>query len=317
MIRYLDIKDREIVSVERENAASWIHISTPYEEEELVNFAISHKIPVDFVKDPFDKDERPRQEKDDDAHLIILSCPVQNEENQNESEAIYSTEPLGIIITDTQIITVAQENNPIIQRFIDGKVKNFDPRDSKSFILKIFSQIVVSFLKSIRKLNLRRNLIEKELYNSSRNKELQQLLRIEKSLVYFVDSISGNDILLKKMYKSNDLRVDRANEEFHDKFEDIVIDNGQALNMSNLHTNILSGTMETYSTIINNNMNLFINRLTVITIVLMVPTLVASLYGMNVALPGANWEHMFYFILFLVIILVVGLIVFFRRRNIL
>lgn len=317
MIRYLDIKDREIVSVERENAASWIHISSPYEEEELVNFAISHQIPVDFVKDPFDKDERPRQEKDDDAHLIILSCPVQNEENQNESEAIYSTEPLGIIITDTQIITVAQDNNPIIQRFIDGKVKNFDPRDSKTFILKIFSQIVVSFLKSIRKLNLRRNLIEKELYNSSRNKELQQLLRIEKSLVYFVDSISGNDILLKKMYKSNDLRVDRANEEFHDKFEDIVIDNGQALNMSNLHTNILSGTMETYSTIINNNMNLFINRLTVITIVLMVPTLVASLYGMNVALPGAKWEYMFYFILFLVIILVIGLIVFFRKRNIL
>ncbi len=160
------------------------------------------------------------------------------------------------------------------------KVKNANTKDRKLFILQIFEQNVFHFLECLKKLNLKRNLIEQELYSSSRNKELQQLLRIEKSLVYFVNSLSANELLKMKMKRIDLLNI-REMEQHTDLFEDIIIDNSQALEMSNVYTNILSGTMEAYASIVSNNMNIFIHRLTIITIILMVPTLVASFYGMN------------------------------------
>lgn len=313
MITYLAKKDNKVVPVDKEAHASWIQMQPPFEPNELQVFADEHQIPIDFLTDPLDRDSRSRYEVEDDALLIIINTPVLNEE-ASENESIYYTEPIGIILIEDKIVTISSEGNPIIESFVDNKVRYFNPDDHKLFVLQIFGKNVVSFLDSIKKLNLRRNLIEQELYNSSRNKELQQLLKIEKSLVYFVNSISANDLLKMKMSRTDVLKI-RSNERYSDLFEDIIIDSGQALDMSKVHTNILSGTMETYSSIISNNMNLFINRLTIITIVLMVPTLIASLYGMNVDLPGQNWPHMFKLLLFISFMTVVGLIIFFRRDN--
>jgi magnesium transporter len=167
----------------------------------------------------------------------------------------------------------------------------------------------------LKKLNLKRNLIEQELYNSSRNSELKQLLRIEKSLVYFVNSLSANELLKMKMKRTDFLKLN-GDEDLTALFEDIIIDNSQALSMANVYTNILNGTMEAYASIISNNMNVFIHRLTLVTITLMVPTLVASFFGMNVNLPFANARYAFLFILIISLVIGISLVWFFRRRNI-
>src|SRR5690606_25463229 len=179
----------------------------------------------------------------------------------------------------------------------------------------IFYQNVLRFLDSLKKLNLKRNLIENELYDSSRNRELKQLLRIEKSLVYFVNALAANELLNIKLKRTDFLRLGEIEEEA-DFFEDIIIDNSQALSMANIYTNILSGTMEAYASIVSNNLNTFIQRLTVVTIILMVPTLVASFFGMNVSLPFETTVGAFYIILVISAAFSLFLVWFFRRKNI-
>lgn len=314
MIRYHSKINRELISVDTAQDASWISLYPPFEHGEVEEIATDHNIPLDFLTDSLDIDERSRYEREEEATLILVNTPILNE-TAKENESIYYTAPIGIVLKDELIITITPRKNPIIEKFSEDRVKNFNPGDSKLFVLQIFEQNVIRFLDCLKKLNLKRNLIEQELYNSSRNKELQQLLRIEKSLVYFVNSLSANELLKLKMKRTDLLKIREL--EYHtDLFEDVIIDNGQALEMSNVHTNILSGTMEAYASIVSNNMNLFINRLTIITIVLMVPTLVASFFGMNVKLPfSTDNASAFYIIIGVSIAFVLGLIIFFRSNK--
>jgi len=212
-------------------------------------------------------------------------------------------------------VTIGPHENPIIQRFIDGRVKGFDPANEQMFVLQIFEQNVLRFMDSLKKLNLQRNVIEKELYDSSRNSELKQLLRIEKSLVYFVNALGSNELLKIKIKRTDFLRLGE-NEEEADFFEDVIIDNGQALSMANIYANILSGTMEAYTSIVSNNLNIFIQRLTVITIILMVPTLVSSFFGMNLKIPFESIPGAFYIVLLISTIASLLLVWFFLRKNV-
>lgn len=292
----------------------WIHICPDFEPNELELFASENDIPLDFLTDSLDIDERSRYEIENDVKLILINTPILNNSDK-KNEAIYITVPTGIIIIDDRIITISQKDNPVIQKFLDEKVKNFNPNDDKNFVLGFFHHNVLYFLDCLKKLNLKRNLIENELYNSSRNEELKQLLRIEKSLVYFLNSLSGNDLLMLKMKRTDFLRI-RDHEKHTDVFEDVIIDNGQALEMANVYTNILSGTMEAYASIVSNNLNNFIHRLTLITIILMVPTLVASFYGMNLEhLPLSDNKYSFYILILVSVLLGLGLIWFFRRNQ--
>jgi len=299
--------------LDKPEPSCWVNISPPFNKEELSRIAKQFEIPLDFLTDSLDVDERSRYEREDDVRLIVVNTPLLNEMNA-ENEAFYITVPIGIILTIDHIITISAYENPILQMFIDGKVKNFIPTDEPAFVLKILEQNVYRFLNCLKKLNLKRNLIEKELYDSSKNKELRQLLRIEKSLVYFVNSLSANELLKMKMKRSDFLRI-RADEDKTDLFEDIIIDNTQALEMSNVYTNILNGTMEAYASIISNNLNQVIQRLTLITIILMLPTLVASLYGMNVPLPFKDSQYAFPFIIVFSIVISLLLALWFRRKR--
>ena len=297
---------------QKENGC-WINIAPTFVKNELQEFADSHNIPLDFITDSLDIDERSRYEKEDDVRLILVNTPVKNEDAQ-DNEALYITHPIGIILTPDNIITVSSPNNMVLQKFLGGKIKNFDPGDERSFVLKIFEQTVFDYLACLKKLNLKRNTIETELYDSSRNRELKQLLAIEKSLVYFVNSLSANELLKMKMKRTDFLKI-RDDEDLTDVFEDILIDNSQALEMANVYTNILNGTMEAYASIISNNLNVVIQRLTLITIILMVPTLVASLYGMNVPLPFKDSEYSFYIIIIFSLVISLLLALFFRRKR--
>ena len=313
MIRYYNIENKKIVEVSTLDDACWLNISSPFDKAELIKLSESQEIPLDYLTDSLDIDERSRYEKEEDVRLIVLNTPVINEDDEG-NKPIYITAPIGIILTPSHIITISLLDNPILNSFLDRTIKNFNPQDEKLFVLQLFEQNVYAFLDCLKKLNLRRDIIEQELYNSSRNSELRQLHRIEKSLVYFVTSLSSNELLKLKIKRSDFLKI-RDLEEHTDLFEDIIIDNSQALEMANVHTNILSSTTEVFASVVSNNLNEFIQRLTLVTIILMVPTLVASFYGMNVTLPWEKSEHAFLFIILTSVALIVFLVWFFRRKK--
>lgn len=313
MIKYYTKKNRQLIELESVQDACWINISAPFDPKEIEQLSTDYNIPLDFLTDSLDIDERSRYEVEDDIKLIVLNTPILNEDDEG-GRAIYITVPIGIILFDDMIMTISAMENPIITNFLENRIKNFNPSDEKLFILQIFEQTVHRFLDCLKKLSLRRDLIEQELYHSSRNSELRQLHRIEKSLVYFVTALSGNELLKLKIKRVNFLKVNDL--EYHsDLFEDIIIDNGQALEMANVHTNILSSTTEVFASVVSNNLNQFIQQLTIITIILMVPTLVASFYGMNVKVPFENSGIAFYIIILVSIMFVILLIWFFRSKK--
>lgn len=295
MVRYYAKFDGRLRELENVEPHCWINISPPFNHEELEEVAQQFDIPLDFLTDSLDIDERSRYERDEEVRLIVLNTPILNEAEE-ENDAIYITAPLGIILTMGHVITITAFDNPIVQLFLDDRVRNFEPADEPLFVIQIMEQNVYRFLTCLKKLNLKRNLIEQELYDSSRNRELKQLLSIEKSLVYFMNTLSENELLKMKMKRSDFLQI-RDDEDKTDLFEDIIIDNSQALGMANVYSNILSGTMDAYGSIISNNLNITIRRLTLITIILMVPTLIASFYGMNVSLPMMDHPLAAYFII--------------------
>jgi len=313
MIRYYAMKTGQLIEVDSRRPSCWINITSPVTLQELGTVSVELDIPLDFLTDSLDIDERSRYEIEDDVRLILVNTPMLNKIDE-DNEAIYITSPIGIILTEENIITVSAADDPILKKFVDGKVRGFKHDGDERFVLQIFEQNVYFFLDCLKKLNLKRNLIEQELYSSMRNAELKHLLRIEKSLVYFVNSLSANELLKMKMKRTNFLLI-RDDEDLSDLFEDIIIDNAQALEMSNVYTNILSSTMEAYASIISNNLNVFIQRLTIVTIILMVPTLVASFYGMNVDLPFDNIGGAFYLILFVSVVFSLALVWFFRRSK--
>ena len=314
MIQYYEKIGDTIRELDALTPGCWICVTPPYSPHELPDLASRLDIPLDFLTDSLDIDERSRYEKVDEGKLILLNTPILNE-NEKDNEAYYVTVPIGIVLMDDYILTITAADNPVLKIFIENRVKNFDPRNFTRFILQLFEQVVLRFLACLKKLNLKRNLIEQELYNSSKSSELKQLLRIEKSLVYFVNSLSSNELLKMKMKRTDFLAI-RDDEDLTDLLEDVIIDNSQALEMANVHTNILNGTMEAYASIISNNLNFVIQRLTLITLILMVPTMIASYYGMNVKnLPLAETEGGFYYVAVISIVLSLILAWFFHRRQ--
>lgn len=314
MIQYLIKESGKVIELDSIQPGCWINIKPPFAPNELNELADFFEVPIDFFTDALDIDERSRYEREEQARLILVNSAIINEKDQ-ENEAVYFTAPIGIILTSDHIITISGQDDPILQRFIESRVKDWDPSNGALFVLRLFEQIVIRFLACLKKLNLKRHLVESELYNSSQSSDLKQLLRIEKSLVYFINSLSSNELLKMKMKRTDFLRIG-DDEELTDLFEDVIIDNSQALEMANIHTNILNGTMEAYASIISNNLNLFVNRLTIITVVLLLPTLIASFYGMNVeGLPLSNHPFAFYIIVGMSIGLSLILLLFFRRKN--
>lgn len=315
MINFYTTTNNKLEQLESLQASCWINVTPPISPEEIDFLAESLDIPHDFLTDPLDIDERARYEKEEEIKLIIVNTPVLNDGYRND-EAIFITIPIGIILLENHVLTITNSDNTIIEQFVDNKVKHVNVNDFSQFVLQIFEFNVLRFLNCLKKLNLKRNLLEKELYDSSRNQDLQQLLSIQKSLIYFVNSLSANE-LLKMKIKRTDLLGLKDNEDKTELLEDLIIDNSQALEMSNIYTNILSSTMETYSSIISNNLGMIMQRLTLITIILMVPTLVASFFGMNVPVPMHQNNYSFLYIFLGSILMSVALAFFFRRKRLL
>lgn len=313
MIRYYAKQQGTLVELPDYAVHCWINIEPPFSHDELEDLSTSLNIPLDFFTDPLDIDERSRYEKEGPARLIVMNSPILNETDR-ESESIYITIPIGIIFSPESVITICAHENPVLELFLEDKIKNFNPANIQHFILQILEQNVYRFISCLKKLNLKRNLLEQELYDSSRNSELWQMLRIEKSLVYFVNSLKANELLKVKMKRIDFLGLG-LNEELEEIYEDLMIDNSQALEMANIYTVITGSTMEAFASIISNNMNVDIQRLTFVTIMLMVPTIITGFYGMNVKLPFENYKYASFFIIIFSVLVGAGLIYFLRQKR--
>jgi magnesium transporter len=316
MITYYIKKEGRLREIDAPELGCWVNITPPFSQEELEDISQNFQIPIDFLTDSLDIDERSRYDKEVNVRHIVLNSPTQNEA-LSSSNAFYITVPIGVILTADHVLTITSFEHTILDLFLKDKIRNFDPIDDKNFVLQLLEQNVYAYLNALKKLNLQRNLIEKKLLISTENEHLIELLRIEKSLVYFVNALSVTELLNMKMKRSDFLQLNDDQEKI-ELFEDIIIDTSQALQMANIYANIQGSTMETYGSIISNNVNAVMQRLTLITILISVPTLVASIFGMNVPLFNLEQNpNAIYFVLMGSILLSVFLIWFFRRKKLL
>jgi len=311
MIKYYKKVDEQIKEISSAEKGSWINISPPFNPEILKQLSEELKIPHDFLTDSLDIDERSRYEIEEGVMFIVINTPVINEQ-MVEQDAIFITIPLGIIVTPKGIVTLSPYANPIISDFIDGRIRDFDPAKKNMFILNILERGVHYYLRYLKEVNIKRNIFERELRSSMKNEKLFKLLNIEKSLVYFVTSLRSNEMLMLKLHRTNILKL---SEEELDLLQDITVDNSQANEMANIYTNILSSSMDAFASIISNNVGTVMKRLTSVTIILMIPTLVASFYGMNVKLPFENTPAAFLYTLLISLVLIIGTVWFFARKR--
>jgi magnesium transporter len=310
VIKYFVNINQKTVEIENPENGSWINVSPPLKQEEFSELSSKLDIPLDFLTDSLDIDERSRFEEQDNVRLIVLKTPTQNN-SFNESDAYYITIPICIILTHNQIVTVNSFENPAIKRFLNT-FQNRHPDKRNMMVLKVFEKIVQDFMEHLKEINQKRNLLEQQLYDANRNEQLLQLLRIQKSLVYFVTALRSNELLFIKLVRSNFLALKEEEKEI---LEDLIIDTSQALEMANIYTNILSSTLDAYASIIANNQNLVLKRLAVITIVLTFPVLIASLFGMNVPSGFEHSPYAFYIVAVLSLTISVLVGWFFLRKK--
>ncbi|WP_114297992.1 magnesium transporter CorA family protein [Anaerobacterium chartisolvens] len=280
MIKMFKTINNELVCVEKIDDGVWVNLINPTEEE-ISNICDELKIDPEFVKSALDEEERSRIESEDGQILILVDIPIMENTGKNNT---YSTLPLGIILTKESIITICLKETPIIYDFINKRVKSFYTYYKSRFVLQILFKNATYYLQYLRHIEKLSNRIENDLQKSMRNKELTQLLKLEKSLVYFSTSLKSNESVFEKMLKLDSIK---KFEEDKDLLEDVIIENKQAIEMTNIYSSILSGMMDAFASIISNNLNMVMKSLTLITIALAIPTMISGYFGMNV--PN-SWE---------------------------
>jgi Mg2+ and Co2+ transporters len=287
----------------------WLHLTNPTDKEiELVARATG--MPEEMLKAALDEEERARIETDDGCTLILFDIPVIEDESSYYS---YSTMPLSAVVNKNSIVTICLKENSIIHRFINGRIKNLDVSKRERFLYQLLYSTHVKFLQYLRQIDKSSQRIQRELHESTKNKELIQLLDLENSLVYFSTSLRANSIIIEKLTRLDQKKA----EEDTELLDDVAIENRQALDMCNIYRDILSGTMDAYASVISNNLNIIMRVLTTLTVLLAVPTLVASFWGMNTGVPfqGRQWGFWAVIGIALIVTAASGWLLMRKRKN--
>ncbi len=271
---YSSAENRQLTKLENIEPGCWINMIDP-SDEELIFVSKNTNVPMDFLKAALDEEETSRIDIED-CTLIILDIPFTD---MDDNSLTYDTYPIAMIHTDKVIITVCLKNSKILSDFAEGKIGSFFTFKRSRFMLQILYRIANYYLIYLRQIDKKSYIVEKQLHKSLRNKELLQLLALEKSLVYFSTSLKGNELTLEKMLK---LDILQKYEDDKDVLEDVIIENRQAIEMCTIYSNILSGTMGAYASVISNNLNIVMKFLAAITIVMAIPNMISGLFGMNV-----------------------------------
>lgn len=301
--------ESEIIILDKIEKGAWVNIVNP-NEKEISCLSEDLKISIEHLKAALDEEERARIELDEECTIVLIDIPVASKDTSERG--IYYTIPLGIIITNENIVTVSLRENSVIRPFLENTVKSFWTFKKTRFLLQIFYRNSKVYLQYLRNIDKTSDVIESRLHRSLKNEELIQLLELEKSLVYFSTSLKSNEIVLEKIQRANLIKMYPDDMEL---LEDVIIENKQAIEMSNIYSNILTGTMDAYASVISNNLNMVLKFLTSVTIIISIPTMVASFFGMNVHVPFENDAHAFMIIFMISILFSVILSVFMVRKE--
>lgn len=274
MIDYHKTIDGVVTKIDSFKDGCWINCIEPQEDE--INMLIdTFGIDPDLFRASLDKEESSHIDVTDKVALIVIDIP---EVKKSDNNITYSTMPLSIMIMDKCVITVSIKENPILEEFSEGIIKNIETNFKTNFVLNVMLRATSKYLQYLNQIDKISHHIENELRRTMRNKELLQFLEIEKSLVYFSTSLKSNSLTLQRIMRGKYIKL---YEEDQDLMDDLIIEVKQALEMSDIYLNILSSTMETFSSVISNNLNVVMKVLASITLIMSIPTIISGFYGMN------------------------------------
>ncbi len=306
MITYLKTEEGRIVTLQGLQDGCWVNVVSPTEQE-IIYLVETLGLDMGFVRSSLDEEETSRIESEDDQTLVIVDVPVA--EKQSENTMLYSTMPIGVITTDKAIYTISLKENAVLTEIAGGMVKNVQTHLRTRFFLTLMLRIAGRYLQYLKQIDKISNLMEQQLHKSLKNKELIQLLGLEKSLVYFSTSLKANDLTLEKILRG---RFIKLYEEDKELLEDVLIEIKQAIEMSGIYSNVLSGMMDAYASVISNNLNIVMKVLTSLTIIMAIPAIISGLYGMNVDnIPITN----FWFPVGLSLVLMVTVGYILKKKN--
>lgn len=308
MLAILKTTEEGLERLEEFEPGSWIDLVSPTEEE-LRRVSEALAIPLDLLKGPLDEEEKSRVETEDGLTYVVVDIPVLVVENDERS---YATIPLGMIVHPDYFITVCLRVNPILGEFERGNVRGFYTFKKTRFLFQILQLISAFYLRYLYRIDRETDKLEKELRASMKNAEIFDLLNLQKALVYFTTSLRSNEAVLQKLLRGKTVKMYAEDE---DLLEDVIMENKQASEMAKIYTDILTGMMDAFTSVISNNLNQVMKLLTSLTIILSIPVIVASFYGMNVALPFQNYVHAFSVVLVIAFVISLGFAVVFWRKR--
>jgi magnesium transporter len=308
MLAILKTTPTGLERLEEFEPGSWVDLVSPTEEE-LERVSRELLIPLNLLKGPLDEEEKSRIDIEDGLTHVIVDIPilVRTEEDQG-----YDTIPLGMLVHPDYFITTCLRPNPILGEFERDTVRGFATFKKTRFLFQILQQITAFYLRYLGRIDRETEKLERELRVSMKNAEIFDLLGLQKSLVYFTTSLHSNEAVLQKLLRTKALKMYEEDEEL---LEDVIVENKQASEMAKIYADTLSAMMDAFTSVISNNLNGVMKFLTSVTILLSIPTIVASIWGMNVDLPFQQYAHAF--TLTIVIWLVISLafaVVFWRRK---
>lgn len=293
-------------------ALSWYNLINPTAEE-MEKVSSQLKLDPDMLKNALDLDERSRVEFEDGVLSLIVNLPLMDDEGQ------FDTLPCGLAFTSRNFMTICSRDNRIISSFNKNTAKSFDTRERGRFLLSILSKCTQFYLKYLAIINQRTEDIEYSLRKTTKNKALFKLIEIQKSLVYFTTALKDNHLVLLKILRMINSpamsKLIKFTDDDIDMLEDVIVENKQAIEMVDMHRSILEGMMDGFASIINNNLNLVMKFLAAITIILSIPTMLASFWGMNVPVPGAGNPYGFLIVMAISAVATVFTIIYFRKKG--
>ncbi|NLG53224.1 MAG: magnesium transporter CorA family protein [Clostridiales bacterium] len=277
MVRYYKNADNKLIEASAAEPGTWVNMINPTEEE-LNAIGEELKIDASFLHAALDEEETSHIDCEENQTLIIIDVPVA--ETGEKNNVVFATLPVGIIVTTDNVVTVSLKETSAFREIAEGKVKNVFPVQKTKFVLQVLLRVAKRYLYYLKQIDKISHFVEKQLHKSMKNKELFQLLELEKSLVYFSTSLQSDSITIKKILSGKVLKL---YEEDQDLLDDVLIEINQAIEMSHIYSSILTGTMDAFASVISNNLNIVMKVLTSVTILLTIPNVIFSYYGMNVS----------------------------------
>ncbi len=288
---------------------AWIDLCAPTKEE--VEFIIkSLGVDTNLLCAALDEEERSRIDFEDSDMLVLVDTPVVD--SQSGHSALYSTVPYGIILTGNNIITVCLKENALTASFAKGVIKSFSTKKKNRMTLQLLYRNSTLFLHYLREVEKASNIVENKLHRLMKNEEIIQMLGLEKSLVYLSTSLKSNEIVLERLMRMDFVRDYPDDMEL---LEDVIIENKQAIEMSNIYRDILSETMDAFASIISNNLNMVMKLLAALTIILTIPNIIFGLWGTNVNVPLQNSPFGFLVVLGVAVLITCAAVIIMKKNK--